>query len=99
MNGFNYYSFVLNGKERIYYTYVTINTEKEILEWAERYGFINCEDFSKCTNIKQLSQNEIEEKNKSLYKKWWNEREQRRKAGEDVSFMLIPPTIGETQLN
>ena len=98
-NDFYYYSFVLNDVERIYYTYIGNDNEQEILEWAERFGFIDSDDFSKCTNIRQIPQKEVEARNKELYKKWWGEREKRRLSGEDVSLDLIPPTIGEVQLN
>lgn len=99
MNDFNYYSFILNGVERIYYTDVTNSTEKEILDWAERYGFIDEEDFCKCTNVRSLTQEEVDKRNKEIYKEWWKQRELKRLSGEDVSLILIPPTIGEVQLN
>ncbi|SEU22317.1 hypothetical protein SAMN05443270_3469 [Lacrimispora sphenoides] len=96
---FNYYSFVLNDVERIYYTYVSNDSEQEILEWAEKFGFINYDDFSKCTDIRKIPQEEVDSRNKNLYKEWWERREKRKLSGEDVSFDLIPPTIGEVQLN
>lgn len=47
---FNYYSFILNGEERIFYTYVTLDKE-EILDWALRYNFIKKSDVENCSNI------------------------------------------------
>lgn len=99
MCDFNYYSFVLNGEERIYYTYISNDNELEILEWAERFGFLKEDDFSKCTNIRQISREEVNRRNKELYKEWWDKRELKRLSGEDVSPILMPPTIGEVQLN
>lgn len=90
---FNYYSFCLNGEERIFYTYVELDTE-EILDQAVRYGFINECDMDKCSNIRALSPDEIEKRNEKLYKEWWENRK------NDTSLSgKIPPTIGEVQLN
>ena len=90
---FNYYSFVLNGEERIFFTYVELDTD-EILDWAVYYGFIEKSDVEKCNNIRALTPNEVEERNKKLYKKWWEEHK------NDTSLSgKIPPTIGEVQLN
>lgn len=92
---FYYYSFMLNGEERIYYTYVPQDNELEILEWAERFGFIHSDDFQKCTNIRQIPQEEVDKRNKALYKEWWNEHQ-----NDNPSFSNgFPPTIGEVQLN
>lgn len=90
---FNYYSFFLNGEERIFYTYVELDTE-EILDWAVRYGFINECDINKCSNVRALTPDEVKKRNKELYKKWWEEyKNDRSLCGR------IPPTIGEAQLN
>lgn len=92
---FNYYSFVLNGEERIYYTYISNDTELEILEWAERFGFVRLEDFDKCTNMRQLPQEEVDRRNKELYSIWWEEHK-----NDNPAFSRgFPPTIGEVQLN
>ena len=96
--GFYYYSFILNGRERIFYTYCGLDKD-EILRWAENYHFIEKEDFVHCKDMRELSEKEVKERNKELYRKWWNKREERRLKGEDVSCDLIPPTIGEGQLN
>lgn len=58
---FNYYSFFLNGEERIFYTYVELDTE-EILDWAVRYGFINECDINKCSNVRALTPDEVKKK-------------------------------------
>ena len=90
---FNYYSFFLNGEERIFYTYVELDTD-EILEWAVNYGFIDESDIEKCNNIRALTPSEVEERNKELYREWWEEHK------NDTSLSgKIPPTIGEDQLN
>lgn len=92
---FNYYSFVLNGEERIYYTYISNDNELEILEWAERFGFIKLEDFEKCTNVRKIPQGEVDRRNKELYSKWWEEHQY-----DNPAFSKgFPPTIGEVQLN
>lgn len=91
---FNYYSFILNGQEKIYYTYVVHDTTEEILEWAERFGFIQENDIPNCTNVRVLSMKEVEERNKKLYNLWWN------KHHNDAHISgMVPPTIGEVQLN
>lgn len=90
---FNYYSFFLNEEERIFYTYVKLDTE-EILDWAIRYSFIDKNDIDKCSNIRALTPEEVERRNKELYKEWWEEHK------NDTSLCgKIPPTIGEVQLN
>lgn len=91
---FNYYSFILNGKERIYYTYVTNDTEQEILDWAVRFNFIDESEIKKCSNVRALTSSEVEARNKELYKEWWNEHKD-----DDSLCGKIPPTIGEVQLN
>lgn len=90
---FKYYSFVLNGEERIYYTTETNEGPEEILEWAERFSFIREEDIPHCINARRLSEEEVETRNKELYKKW-------RKENKDISSLSrkTPPTIG-VQLN
>ena len=90
---FNYYSFFLNGEERIFYTYVELGVE-EILDWAVRYSFINKCDIDKCSNVRASTPAEVENRNKELYKEWWKEHK------NDTSLSgKIPPTIGEVQLN
>lgn len=91
---FNYYSFWLRGKERIYYTYVTNDTEEEILDWAIRFGFIDEEDKEQCSNVRALSPAQVQERNKALYRDWWDEHK-----NDDTLSGKIPPTIGEAQLN
>jgi len=91
---FNYYSFILNGAERIFYTYVTLDNEEDILSWAVRYGFIKESDISNCNNARLLTPEEVEKRNKELYKAWW---EQHKNEGSLSG--KIPPTIGEAQLN
>lgn len=94
---FYYYSFILNGKERIYYSYVYNDSEEEILEWAENFGFIEKSDIPKCKNVRELSPEEVEQRNKVLYQEWFKKREEKLAKGEyDFS---VPPTIGEVQLN
>ena len=56
-------------------------------------------EISQCTNVRELSLDEIKKRNKELYIKWWADREERRLNGEDVSYLLIPPTIGTVQLD
>lgn len=93
--GFNYYSFILDGKERIYYTCVSNDNELEILEWAERYGFIQPGDFQKCTNIRKIHQSEVDKRNQELYKVWWEQHK-----NDDFLFSEgLPPTIGEVELD
>lgn len=90
---FNYYSFFLNGEERIFYTYVKLDAD-EILDWAIRYGFISRTDIEKCSNMRALTPDEVKEKEKKLYKEWWEEHK------NDTSLSgKAPPTIGEAQLN
>ena len=91
---FNYYSFILNGKERIYYTYAINDTKEEILDWAEMFSFISESEVNKCTNVRALTSSEVEARNKELYKQWWNEHK-----NDDSLCGQIPPTIGEAQLN
>lgn len=90
---FNYYSFILNGEERIFYTYVTLD-KVEILDWALRYNFIKKSDVENCSNVKALTPSEVEAKNKALYKEWWENHK-----NDDSLCGKIPPTIGEAQLN
>lgn len=98
--GFNYYSFVLDGKERIYYTYVVNSTEEDILDWAVRFSFIDDKDKEKCSNVKPLTDEEVEEKNRELYKVWWEKREKLKMSSVDeLDLPSIPPSIGEVQLN
>lgn len=92
--GFNYYAFDLDGDERIFYTYVTLNDAEDILSWAVRYGFIKECDIENCSNVRFLSPVEVENRNKALYKEWW----ERHKNDESLSGQM-PPTIGEVQLN
>lgn len=99
MGSFNYYIFELNGKEIIYYTYVTNSNRQEILEWAERFRLLKEEDFPKCKGVRTLSNEDVEKRNRKLYKEWWEERERRRLAGEDVSSMFTAPRIGDVQLD
>ena len=103
---FNYYSFDLYGKEYIFYTSRRLS-ENEVLEYAEGFSFIEESEISQCTNedvtfnitIPKLSLDEIKKRNKELYIKWWADREEGRLNGEDVSYLLIPPTIGTVQLD
>ena len=71
----------------------------EVLEYAEGFSFIEESEISRCTNVRELSLDEIKKRNKELYIKWWADREERRLNGEDVSYLLIPPTIGTVQLD
>ena len=71
----------------------------EVLEYAEGFSFIEESEISQCTNVRELSLDEIKKRNKELYIKWWADREERRLNGEDVSYLLIPPTIGTVQLD
>ena len=91
---FNYYSFILNEQERIYYTYETHSTKEEILDWAVRYNFISEKDIEKCSEVRMLSADEVDERNKELYKLWWNEHK-----NDNSLCGAIPPTIGEVQLD
>lgn len=91
---FNYYSFFLQGKERIFYTYVTLDTKEEILKWAKDFNFIKETDIPKCNNIRLLSPKEVKEKNKTLYEEWW----EKHKNDKSLSGKT-PPTIGEVQLD
>jgi len=91
---FNYYSFILRGKERIYCTSVTHDTESEILEWAARFEFINENDIEICSDARALTPGEVEERNKALYKEWWEVHK-----NADSSSGKIPPMIGEAQLD
>lgn len=71
-----YYTFVLNGEERFFHTYVPNefnDNEIGILLWAERFGFLKYEDFSECTNIRQIPQEEVDRRYKEIYAKWWSE--------------------------
>lgn len=77
----------LTEKNEYISTYVTHDSEEEILDWAERFGFIK-EDIPKCENVRALSADEVAVKNEMLYN-----------AGQDVSRIPVPPTIGEVQLN
>ena len=91
---FNYYSFVLNGEERIFYSYVTLDDEEDILSWAVRYGFIKESDTDSCSNIRLLTADEVEKRNAELYREWW------AKHKNDSSLSgKVPQTIGEVQLN
>lgn len=91
---FNYYSFFLRGEERIFYTYVTLDDKEDILQWALRYNFIKESDIDKCSNVRFLPPNEVKERNKILYREWWEEHKY-----DDSLCGKIPPTIGEVQLN
>lgn len=91
---FNYYSFFLRGEERIFYTYVTLDDQEDILQWALRFNFIQETDMLQCSNVRLLSPEEVKEKNKALYKEWWEEHK-----NDDSLSGKIPPTIGEVQLN
>ena len=91
---YNYYSIFLNGEERIFYTYVTLDDEEDILQWALRFNFIKETDILHCSNVRLLSPEEVKEKNKVLYKEWWEEHK-----NDDSLCGKIPPTIGEVQLN
>lgn len=92
--GFKYYSFVLNGEERIYYTTETNEGPEEILEWAERFSFIKESDIPNCKNARRLSEEEVAARNRELYKKWWQENKKKGSLSGKT-----PPTIGEVQLN
>lgn len=95
MDDFNYYSFVLNEEEKIYYTKVMNNSKLEILEWAEQFNFVKREEFEKCANVRQISKSEVIKRNKELYKRWW----ENHKSDNPMFFNGIPPTIGEAQLD
>jgi len=90
---FNFYSFFLRGEERIYYAYIKNETEEEILDWAARFNFIKEEDFKDCSNIRELSHEEVKERNQALYKEWYE------KYKDSPSLCgMAPPTIGEVLL-
>ncbi len=89
----NYYIFELGGQEKIYSSFETNETDIEILEWAERFGFINFEDIDKCENARRLSEKEVESKNRELYKNWYKEKL------KNNTISSIPPTIGDVILN
>ena len=64
------------------------------------------EKHASCSNARQMLDVFIiilkiyfKKRNKELYIKWWADREERRLNGEDVSYLLIPPTIGTVQLD
>ena len=63
---FNYYSFDLYGKEYIFYTSRRLS-ENEVLEYAEGFSFIEESEISQCTNVRELSLDEIKKRNKELY--------------------------------
>lgn len=96
---YNYYSFILNEKEHLFYTSRKLSSKEDILDHAIQFSFIEENDITKCNNIKELSLDEINKRREELYKKWWADREERRLSGEDVSYMLIPPAIGGVQLD
>ena len=58
---FNYYSFFLRGEERIFYTYVTLDDQEDILQWALRFNFIQETDMLQCSNVRLLSPEEVKE--------------------------------------
>lgn len=95
---FNYYLFILEDKECVFYTTRNLS-ENEIINWAKDYSFINSDDISKCHSPRKLSYIEVKERNKILYKEWYNDREKRKALGEDVSCNFIPPTISSVQLD
>lgn len=92
--GFNYYSFSLRGEEKIYYTSAVHNTKKEVIDWAVRYGYIDEKDKDMCSDARALTTDEVEQRNKELYKQWWVEHKD-----DDSLSGKIPPTIGEVQLD
>ena len=59
---YNYYSIFLNGEERIFYTYVTLDDQEDILQWALRFNFIQETDMLQCSNVRLLSPEEVKEK-------------------------------------
>lgn len=89
---FNYYSFYLNGEERIYYTSVTHSTDDEILDWAVRFSFIDEEDIEKCSKIRALTPGEVEQRDKELFNKWCQKYEDDTWCGE--SLWRLRPTLG-----
>lgn len=91
---FHYYSFILNGRERIFYTYGELVTEDDILEWAVRFCFIKEEDMENCCSVRELDQEEVQERNDALYEEWWEIHK-----NDDFLSGKIPPTIGEVQLD
>lgn len=95
---FNYYSFILEDKEYIFYTTRDLS-ENEIIDWARDYSFIGNQDISKCHSPRKLSNTEIKERNKLLYTEWYNDREKRKALGEDTSYDCIPPTIKAVQID
>lgn len=100
MSYFNFYSFILNGEEKIYYTSVINGTKEEILEWATRFGFIGEEDIPNCINVRSLSFAEVELRNSILYKEFLEERSRLIEKGVDIfELPMIPPLIGDAQLD
>lgn len=95
---FNYYLFILDDKEYVFYTTRNLS-EDEVIEWVKDYSFINSDDISKCHSPRKLSCIEVKERNKILYQKWYNDREKRKALGEDVSYNCTPPTISAFQLD
>lgn len=85
----HYYIFLLNGEEYIYYTSVTHETSLDILEWAERYSFIQEIDIPHCSDARELSSSEVEHRNQLLYKEWY----EKHKFDAYLSGK-VPPTIG-----
>ena len=93
---FNYYSFFLRGEERIYYTSVVNDTDEEILDWAVRFNFIKESDVAECSNVRPMTHEEVERRNRELYKIWWEKRQKNVLTHFKFS---VPPTIGEVQLD
>ena len=91
---FNYYSFMLNNRERIYYSSVYHETAEEILDWAARYNFITEKDISNCNNVKRLLPDEVQLRNQTLYEAWWEKLQ-----SDTCKSGKAPPTIGEVQLD
>ena len=90
---FYYYSFLLRDEERIFYTDILLDNQEDILQWALRFNFIQETDIFLCSNVRLLSPDEVIEKNKIMYREWWE------KHKNDVSLCgKIPPTIGEVLL-
>ena len=48
-----------------------INQSKK--PFQKRFCFVRLEDFDKCTNMRQLPQEEVDRRNKVLYSIWWEE--------------------------
>lgn len=88
-----YYSLELNGMERIFYAYVLLESEEDILELALRYNFITEDEKKYCSNVRRIPQEEVEKRNKELYKKWYEEHK-----NDAYLSGKIPPTIGEVLL-